>query len=150
MIDGSVFNHPTNQPITSGGPLCACPGWPALPTSTCVSSSSKKYLFSFKRGSQYLIDFLIDFAFPEEVELVSVVGTDENEFLNFCVSFCETKKKSIPIRRVHPTLHTLQYMAMTIARTRYENGYLWAGYVAQCPLPSIVAAIGVVDPPPRV
>lgn len=97
-----------------------------------------------------MIDFLIDFPFPEEVELVSVVGTDENEFLNFCVSFCETKKKSIPIRRVHPTLHTLQYMAMTIARTRYENGYLWAGYVAQCPLPSIVAAIGVVDPPPRV
>lgn len=54
----------TIQPIkiTSGGPLCACPGWPALPTSTCVGSSSKNNVFSFKRGSQYLIDFLVDFA----------------------------------------------------------------------------------------
>lgn len=48
--------------ITSGGPLCACPGWPALPTSTCVGSSSNNNVFSFKRGSQYLIDFLVDFA----------------------------------------------------------------------------------------
>ena len=100
MIDGSGFNHPTNQNHLWWSSVCV-PRLASL-AHLHVCSSSKKYLFSFKRGSQYLIDFLIDFAFPEEVELVSVVGTDENEFLNFCVSFCETKKKSNPIRRVHP------------------------------------------------
>jgi len=48
------------------------------------------------------------------------------------MSFCETKKKINPNPPRSPYI-TLQYMAMTTARTRYENGYvqyLWAGEVA--------------------